>query len=360
MVCLSHPDRCVRADPLNLPLPHSRFSTGLHNQAGRFRAWRESISVLYEPSLVQGDDPLGFEAEAEGYQFGPLSLIRCASSRQHFARSQLAIDHDGIDHYMIQIFSRGRCHARLPRDEVVMQPGDICIFDNARTLDSTNERFDLISLFVPRRQLASQIRAPEDRHCTHIRAQDPFAGLLRTHLSALFRAAPHMSLEEGQRAVEPTISLLAATLNGTPAENAGGAQATRLAIIRCIRDHVDRRLEDPDFGPDELVSAFGISRTRLYRLFGFADGVAAYIRNRRLALALPLLSDPKHAHRKIIDIAMSVGFTSETSFARAFRRRYGFAPSEARGKITSQALAGHGSHVRGREDRDWVEWIRET
>lgn len=339
-------------------LPHSSFSTHSVAPAERFALWRDSISVLFETSLTEDTDPDTFELATSGYLFGPVSQMRCVSSQQNFSRSTMQIDRDGIDHYMIQVFRRGRCHARTPRGEIMMEPGDICVFDNAQTLDSTNEAFDLSALFVPRNLLSPHISRPDGRHLTCIKAHEPLAALLRTHLLGMEKSAPNLTAEQGNLLVAPTISLVAAALNGTPSDNEGGEQALRMAITTTIKQHIDTCLDDPALNADSISEMFGISRTRLYKLFHYTDGVASYIRNRRLSVALGILSDPTQRHRKIIDIALSVGFGSEVSFIRAFRRRYGYTPSEARQERSGQTELSSASTFYDFGDREWETWLR--
>ena len=50
----------------------------------------------------------------------------------------------------------------------------------------------------------------------------------------------------------------------------------------------------------------------------------------RLARAHHMLSDPRRSGEKIANIAYDVGFGDVSYFNRAFRRRYGAAPSEVR------------------------------
>jgi len=342
-------------------LPHSYFSTDRLEGAEKFRVWRDSVSVLYQADLTSPDHKDGFHALTDGYLFGGLSQIRCKASQQHFKRDRMRIDRDGIDHYMIQLFTRGRCHARTPQGDVIMEAGDICVFDNAQTLDTTNEDFDLLALFVPRSLLAAQIRDPDHRHYQCIRGDDPLARLLRTHMLELQRQAPRLTMEQGGLIVSPTMNLVAATLNGNPHENEGGEQAIRMAIVTTLKRYIEENIEDPALSPESVAEIFGISRSRLYKLFQYYDGVASYIRDRRLAQALTLLTDPGQQQRKIIDISLSVGFSSESSFIRAFRRRYGFTPSEARQAGALHAIretdAAPGEpDVFG--DRDWEGWIR--
>jgi len=51
---------------------------------------------------------------------------------------------------------------------------------------------------------------------------------------------------------------------------------------------------------------------------------------RRLERAFSLLSDPRHLHLAIIDIAFAVGFGDVSHFNCVFRRRFGETPSGIR------------------------------
>ncbi|KZD04075.1 helix-turn-helix domain-containing protein [Oceanibaculum pacificum] len=342
-------------------LPHSYFSTDRLGREDKFPVWRDSVSVIYQADLTAPGDEGGFHALADGYLFGAMSQIRCRASRQHFKRDRMRIDRDGIDHYMIQLFMRGRCHARTPQGDVAIEAGDICVFDNAQTLDTTNDDFDLLALFVPRSLLAPHIKDADHRHYQCIRENNPLTRLLRTHMLELQKQAPYMTLDQGGLAVSPTIALLAAALNGNPHENESGEQAIRMAIVTMLKRYIEENIEDSALSPESVAEIFGVSRSRLYKLFQHYNGVAAYIRDRRLAHALTILTDPTQQQRKIIDVSLSVGFSSESSFIRAFRRRYGFTPSEARQAGACAYLPGGGldkpeTGLFG--DREWECWIR--
>ena len=73
----------------------------------------------------------------------------------------------------------------------------------------------------------------------------------------------------------------------------------------------------------------GISRSRLYRLFEPYGGVVHYIQHRRLLDAHAVLADPDD-HRRILDIAEEHGFTDGAEFSRAFKREFGYSPSDVR------------------------------
>ncbi len=102
-----------------------------------------------------------------------------------------------------------------------------------------------------------------------------------------------------------------------------------------------------------LCARFSLSRATLYRQFAADDGVQNYIRNRRLARAMALLTRSGDGPRpRVSSIAYTVGFTDEKTFSRAFKRRFGFLPREA-------AIDRGGLPVRSETGSMLGSWLRE-
>jgi len=78
-----------------------------------------------------------------------------------------------------------------------------------------------------------------------------------------------------------------------------------------------------------LCSAFGLSRSALYRLFAPLGGVSDYIRRRRLERARLALNGASLERGGIGKLARRFGFSSDDAFSRAFKARFGVAPREA-------------------------------
>ncbi len=74
-----------------------------------------------------------------------------------------------------------------------------------------------------------------------------------------------------------------------------------------------------------------IKARQIQRLFE-SEGTTftEYVLAQRPARAHRLLTNPLHANQKISTIAFDVGFGDLSHFNRAFRRRYGLAPSDLR------------------------------
>ncbi|WP_438350498.1 AraC family transcriptional regulator [Paenibacillus sp. FA6] len=93
-------------------------------------------------------------------------------------------------------------------------------------------------------------------------------------------------------------------------------------------DYMESKMEEP-FNIDDIAKVAYSSPFHFQRMFYMLTGVsvADYIRRRRLTLAAQELAVSKV---KVLDVALKYGYESPESFAKAFRKAHGIAPSTAR------------------------------
>lgn len=97
-------------------------------------------------------------------------------------------------------------------------------------------------------------------------------------------------------------------------------------------DYIEDNLKE-DIDYKKLAKIVGVNEYTIGRLFPVLFGVTLgeYIRKRRLTLAG---RDLAQKNLKIMDVAISYGWTSATSFSRAFFKFHGIKPSELKGNIS--------------------------
>lgn len=95
-------------------------------------------------------------------------------------------------------------------------------------------------------------------------------------------------------------------------------------VLHYIEDHLDY-IKDYE----QVANIFYFSPYYFHRLFSAVVGkpIATYIRERRLAKASMLLTDPD---KTITSICYECGFNSPQAFCRAFKNSYGISPSDYR------------------------------
>lgn len=98
--------------------------------------------------------------------------------------------------------------------------------------------------------------------------------------------------------------------------------------VRQAAEIIRRRFDNPPT-ISELSAVVGLNETDLKRCFKclYGKGIASYSRERRLETARDLLA---YSSLGVATIAIDVGFTNPSQFARAFRQQYGVNPSDYR------------------------------
>jgi AraC family transcriptional regulator len=96
-----------------------------------------------------------------------------------------------------------------------------------------------------------------------------------------------------------------------------------------VLEHIDRHLDEP-LELEALAAVANLSPFHFHRLFSLWMGetLGEYMRRRRLELAaMRLVTQPE---LPVLNVALSVGFGSTEAFARAFKARFGRAPTSWR------------------------------
>jgi AraC-like DNA-binding protein len=152
---------------------------------------------------------------------------------------------------------------------------------------------------------------------------------LGDYLKLLTKRLPDMSREEATAAAEATVAVIAACVRPTQERLVSAAEhvsdVLRSRAEKIIEDH----LQDPQLSPEFLCKRLGVSRRTLYRAFQERAGVHEYVLERRLDRVARMLCAPGDT-RTISELAELYGFSTPETFWRAFKRRYGLTPGEAR------------------------------
>jgi AraC family transcriptional regulator len=106
---------------------------------------------------------------------------------------------------------------------------------------------------------------------------------------------------------------------------ANGLGQRRLMLVV---DHIEAHLEE-DLSIEALASIACLSPFHFARAFKLTAGRSPhqYVSDRRLERAKSLLSQ---ATQPLVEIALSLNFSSQASFTRAFRKATGFSPGQYR------------------------------
>lgn len=96
------------------------------------------------------------------------------------------------------------------------------------------------------------------------------------------------------------------------------------AIALCI-DYIEKNIKN-ELSPELIANECGYSTFHFSRVFNINKGITLmeYVKKRRLSLAAEDLFDDK----KIIEIALEYGFQTHNGFSKAFKKEFGFSPTQ--------------------------------
>lgn len=333
----------------NTPFVH--FSTTDLPARDAYPVWRETVSVMFEPT-IEADDGEPFRAEVGMFHLGDMLFCETSVARQRFTRTPRMIRQDGMDHCLIQVYHKGGYRGDVNGEFIELRPGEISILDLAKPLATQVDSSDTLTLIVPRGML-ERLLVTDQLHGRVLRGTA--AALFSDYVFSLQRRLPSVLQEEASLLTQSLIGLFAALVQPTQGRIAASVQE-ELALARAKR-HVEMHLHQPWLDAEEIRVAAGISRASLYRLFKPYGGIACYLLARRLARCRDAIEAPGH-DCLIAAIAYAHGFVSEAHFSRAFRRAYGIAPRDARYGKPSAMTAAISAPPALVAEADFSDWVR--
>jgi AraC-like DNA-binding protein len=217
--------------------------------------------------------------------------------------------------------------------ELVLGEGEAtfasCSDPSTLTHSGTSE---LLVLRFPKASLAPLVNGPDDRLIQRIPSELPVLRLLRSYVASAWDeqvdAGPDV-----QRSLVAHVYELMALMMGANRDTAALAQERGVAAARlnAIKRDIGRNLAESNLSVAALALRHNCTERSIQRLFE-AEGTTftQYVLMQRLARAHGLLDDPRLRTEKICAVAFDCGFGDVSYFNRAFRRRYGVAPSDVR------------------------------
>lgn len=312
-----------RTGPVN-PVPVLRYSTDALPPSERYRAWYLRDWPRSEP-IYRTEPTEPFNTRWESLQLGPVTFVHAEITGMRWERRRQDIRASDFDSIIINMMIEGEARGDLDGRPFHQVSGEFHFHDLARPSlhGSTASRTD--SLIIPR-PLAETWFAPlHDLHglvVTGVAAAPLFA------LAAQVREMlPRLDLSETDRLGRLFLELLSVTLLEVRPPAASRLSAENM-LRRKATEEIERRLGQEIVIAD-LCRSVGASRSRLFAAFREDGGVQAYITGQRLERARTALANPDLAE-PIGNIAQRLGIGDAAQLSRAFRKRYGMAPSEYR------------------------------
>lgn len=301
---------------------HERGFAHIPQDARRARAWVASLAPLLEVRLPP-DAMVHRSAFHRYHHLGDAVLAVFDEPAQTIERPERLAAAQGLDHVVLRTIATGRARVVAGERSAEAGPGDLVVLHLARPVLIEAEPAAGVGIFLPRRVLAESATDVALAHGLVLPGdRDPLARLVSGHLRHLADCLP-ATASVAACLLQATLALL-----GAFTAESGIADQADDGLGLAVRRFVDAHLATVDV--PTLCRHFGLSRSRLYRTLDGQGGVAALVRERRLAAAMRRLVRPPHGRRPTVArLSHDCGFADPRVFSRAFHRRFGLWPAEA-------------------------------
>jgi len=312
-----------------------RWSTEMMPEPARFSTLREEFA---RPNLALDviDHSGGLPRIDVAYlPLGGVGVCSLVTTPAEFVRHDHHLK-NSCDQFGLNIIETGPVQFANAGQEHVYGAGSACLIDRGKPLRVFGPRGGRVKFVVVQADaLKSLVAHPEDLSGWPLRP-GPALSLLKAYLRSLTSFKTQPSTELSSAIGVHLLDLVAATLGPTAeAAHIVAERGVKAARLQAIQAEIARRFDEANFDLDDVAGMLGISRRCVQKLLEVTGkSFTEHLAECRLERAFAMLTDPRHPHSTILDIAFAVGFGDVSHFNRTFRRRFGDTPSGVRAAST--------------------------
>lgn len=243
-------------------------------------------------------------------------------SAMSMSRLQGVIDDRPISQMSIYMLTAGSAVTDYDGFKQIQLPGDVVVVDYSIPYEAYTPGYEGITLTFDRARAPLALQG--DVHGTMLTAGSAAGKFIGAQLRSLIEHIDGLSVDQAQGAADGIVQFAATAFPAAASKRLRDDPNVLHRAHRLAR----RRMSDPDFGPEDLASELGMSRSKLFRSFEIHGGVQRWLLGERLTASLQAIVRSA-GKMKISAIAHQHGFRSEAHFSRVFRKRYDMSPSAA-------------------------------
>jgi len=296
-----------------------------------YEMWREGICRSFcrldaEPSQ---DDSI--DCRVDFALVHSLTLATPTGSSARFARTRdLVID--GCDDLVLIQASRGPVHVTQKGQSIELAAGQGCLFEmNVAASAVVNNTGKFTATRFPRRSLLQVAPNAEAKLSQPLGGNAALMTMIERYFVLCNDLARDLDAAGQQTAAQHLIDLVGLLLGNNADQRELVERGYSHARIELLKSETLKHLCRSNLTIALIARVTGLGARQAQRLFAQSGTTfTEFVLEQRLALAHKLLIEPLHRHRKVSDVAYSVGFGDLSYFNRAFRRRFGIAPSDMR------------------------------
>jgi AraC-like DNA-binding protein len=302
-----------------------------------FEAWREGICRGFCRLDVGPAEQDYIDCHNEFAQVHSIAIATPKGGSARFARTRDLLN-DGCDDLVLISATRGTVRVTQRNQAIDLTAGQMCLTEMnvVGTADLTRSGGFTTARF-PRRlllQVAPMAETQLARPLGHDRT-------LNMMIDRYFRLCNDLAEDLdilAQKAAEQHLADLVGLLLGTR----GGKDLierdeSSTGSLNFVKADILKNLDKNDLTIESVARANALSARQAQRLFA-ASGTtfSEFVLEQRLLLARRLLLHEQSRHRKVSDVAYTVGFNDLSYFHKSFRRRFGVTPADMRAEFARE------------------------
>jgi AraC-like DNA-binding protein len=306
------------------------------DEKARFSAWNDRFNAIKCRIDCSRIENRPFTAHFEATAVGTTRTALCNAAVNKMVRTRQTVVAEGVDEFVICI-NRGNTPMltqQLGR-EALVDPAAAVLMSMTEPGSVRANGFNYLMVGVPRAELATLVPNLDD---AAIHPLDPVGEPLR-YLRRYVAFLHGVDAAEADPALAGHIrttltDLFALTIGaGRDAAQVARMRGLRAARLREILAEIRANFANPAFSPRHLAQKLALSPRYVQSLL-HETGVSFTERvlELRLQKARTMLMSHHSGRLKVSEIAYACGFNEISYFNQAFRRRFGAAPTQFRGR----------------------------
>lgn len=289
-------------------------------------AWRAEMGQAFDglaAELLETEGTPHLAGRLRATHLGQTGAFTVQGTPQLVRRTSRAITNASGSPLKVCLQQSGRATVHQGQSEVLLNPGQLAIYDTGRPYDIRLEGpWRCAVMTLPREML--DIRQPDLERALNTAIM--LDGIQQREMLGWWKAAAGTRLAtqaEAERLGMAGVRLVASMVFNCKVKSDATA-----ALRDRVRLHITSNLHDPALNHTTVASALGLSVRTLHRLFeDEPQSVAALIRSSRLEAIRMALLDPANRTKDIMSIAAGCGYLDQPHFTRAFRTQFGVTPA---------------------------------
>lgn len=312
--------------------PPNRLSISHHGLAkgSAYEAWREGICRGFCRLDVGPAQDDYIDCHNEFVLLDAIAIATPQGRSARFARTRDLLV-DGCEDFVLISATRGKVSVTQGEKTIDLTAGQMCLTEMniAGALD-LNDTGGFTTTRFPRRLLL-EVAPSAETQLARTLGHDRVQGVMIERYSALCSEIGGELDALGQKTAARHLADLVGHFIGTSAERKDLAAQSDVwaARLNLMKADILKNLDNGRLTIESVAKANGLSPRQAQRMFASSGTTfSEFVLEQRLLLARQLLLRASARHRKVSDIAFSIGFNDLSYFHRAFKRRFGVTPAD--------------------------------